>query len=83
MLNSSKIILNNNLNKHLIRDSDLAYLFAGTSARRHAITNKALKKGELIQICRGFYTFNDEYNPTKLSTFYLANRIVPFSFISA
>lgn len=83
MLKSIEQIIRSKLDKHVIRDRDLALLFPGSPARRYALINKALKKGELIRICRGFYTLNKKYLTHPFSQYYLANRIVPNSFITA
>jgi len=83
MLKSTEQIIESPLRDHLIKDSDLAHLFKGSQARRYGLVNKALKKGELIKICRGFYVLADKYRQKPLSQYYLANRIVPNSFITA
>lgn len=83
MLSSTTMIVKNDLNQHIIRDCDLNYLFQGSAAKRYALVNKALKKGELIRICRGFYIVADKYQQDKFSRYYLANRIVANSFITA
>lgn len=84
MLKSTELIINNHLNEHIIRESDLAALFKGTPAKRYALVNKAIKKNELIRLCRGYYTLHHKYQKENaLSQFYIANRIVPFSFVSA
>ena len=83
MLRSTELIIDNHLNDHIIRECDLAFLFGGTSARRYALVNKAIKKGELIRLHRGYYTLPYKYQQKKtLAHFYIANRIIPFSFIS-
>jgi predicted transcriptional regulator of viral defense system len=82
MLNLTEKIIQNQLDKHIIRDQDLKYLLGGTDASRHALVNKALKKEELLQICRGFYVIGKKYRTFTLSQYAMANRIVPHSFIS-
>lgn len=84
MLKSTDNIIENQLHEHIIRESDLAALFKGTPARRYALVNKAIKKNELIRLCRGYYTLHHKYLKEKaLNELYIANRIVPFSFVSA
>ncbi len=61
MLKSTAHLLESHLKNHLIRDEDLAYVFKGTSARRYALVNKAIKKGELIRLCRGVYALATKY----------------------
>src|SRR3990167_2638844 len=70
------------LTDQILTDIDLGNLLDGTSAARYGIVNKALKKGELIRIRRGLYIFAEKYRHKKLSSFYLASRIVPHSYIS-
>src|SRR5476651_2160025 len=67
---------------HIFTDVDLNSLLDGTPAARYGMTNKALKKGELIKIRRGLYLLADKYRHKKLSKFFLASRIAPHSYIS-
>jgi hypothetical protein len=83
MLKSTELIMDKKLHHHIIRDGDLAHLFGGTAARRYGLVNKALEKGELIRLCRGYYTLSSKYMTHPLSTAYIANRLVPNSFVSA
>ncbi len=83
MLKSTEMLIENQLNKHLIRDRDLAQVFKGSNARRYALVNKALKKNELLRICRGLYMLAPKYNGCLFSNYYLANHIVPNSFVTA
>lgn len=82
MQHATEQIIDNHLHAHIIRDSDLAHLFKGSAARRYALVNKALKKGELVRICRGYYTLNQHYLTRLPHTYYIANRIVQNSFIT-
>lgn len=83
MLKSTEMLIDNQLNKHLIRDRDLAQVFKGSDARRYALVNKALKKNELLRICRGLYMLAPKYNSRLFSNYYLANHIVSNSFVTA
>ncbi len=83
MQHATEQIIENHLHTHIIRDSDLTHLFKGSAARRYALVNKALKKGELVRLCRGYYTLNQRYLTRLLHTYYIANRIVQHSFITA
>lgn len=82
MLNSTEKILGSELTNHVFRELDLAYLFRGSAARRYGLVNKALKKGELIRLHRGLYTLAPKYMKEHFSLYYLANHIVPFSYVS-
>ena len=83
MLNSTELIITNHLSDHIIRDHDLSYLFKGSAARRYALVNKALRKGELIRICRGYYTIATKYQKLALSLYYISNRIIPNNYITS
>lgn len=83
MLNSIEQILDSPLKNHLIREIDLANLFKGTSSRRYGLVNKAIQKKELLQIRRGLYALSPKYQTEYFSTYYLANHIVPHSFVTA
>lgn len=83
MLKSTEKIIDHKLHQHLIREQDLSSLFKGSNARRYALVNKALNKGELIRLSRGYYMLAEKYLETPFSQLYLANRLVPNSFISA
>ncbi len=83
MLNSTEKILNSSLKGHVIRDLDLANLFQGTPARRYGLVNKAIKQCELLPLRRGLYVLSPKYQTESLSLYYLANHIVPFSFVTA
>lgn len=83
MLRSTEKIIENHLDSHVIRDSDLDYLFKGSAASRHALIHKALKKEELTRLCRGFYILAPKYQKELMSEYCIANRIAPNSFISA
>lgn len=83
MLNSTEQILHSPLRGHLIREIDLANLFAGTPAKRYGLVNKAIKRKELLPLRRGLYTLAPQYQPKPFSSYYLANQIVPYSFVTA
>lgn len=83
MLNSTEQILDSPLNHHIIREVDLAHLFQGTPARRYGLINKALRQKELVQLRRGLYILSSKYQQEPFSTYYLANHIVPHSFVTA
>jgi predicted transcriptional regulator of viral defense system len=67
---------------HVFTDIGLNGLLDCTPAARYGMVNKALKKKELIKIRRGLYIVADKYRHAKLSKFFLANQIVPHSYIS-
>ncbi len=83
MLKSTERIINSGLESHLIRDVDLMSVFKGSAASRYALINKSLKAKNLIRIARGLYLLAPKYNQTIFSQYYIANQLVPFSFVSA
>jgi len=82
MINLIDRIIKAGFADRILTDVDLDNLFNGTSASRHGLVNKALKKGDLVRIRRGLYLLADCYRHKKLSTFFLASRICPHSYIS-
>src|SRR3989338_2740259 len=83
MLHTTEKMLAANLGGRIIRDIDLANLFNGDPAKRYGLVNKALKAQELIRLRRGFYVIAHKYNTTPISQYYLANHLVPYSFVTA
>ncbi len=75
-------IIEQNCAERILTEVDLRALLGGTAAARYGVINKALKKGELINIRRGLYILATKYRHKKLSHCFLANRIVPHSYIS-
>jgi hypothetical protein len=83
MLDTTEKIFISGLGDHVIRDIDLAALFEGSDARRYGLVNKAIKAEELIPLRRGLYLAHSPHRPVQLSQYYLANHLVPFSFVTA
>ena len=83
MLNTTEVILDSGLGDHVFRDSDLSIIFKGTPASRYGLVNKAMKKGEIIQIRRGMYTLAPKYQEKYFSLYYIANQMVPHSYVTA
>lgn len=83
MLRSVEKMIGSDFNNHLIRDKDLAILFGGSDASRYGIVNKALKSKELIRLNPGCYILSPKYLDQPMSQFYLANRMVANSYITA
>jgi len=83
MPKTTDLILAAGLGGHMIRDLDLANALPGTPASRYGRVNKALKAKELIRLRRGFYVTAKKNQPQAFSQYYLANRMVPFSFVTA
>lgn len=83
MLSSTEKIIAVGLAPHIIHSTDLECLFKGTPASRYGLVNKALNKGELIQLKRGAYIVAPKFQKHYFSLNYLANHIVPFSYVTA
>jgi hypothetical protein len=75
-------IIEAGLADRVLTDTDLNGLVDGTPAARYGMVNKALKKAEITKLRRGLYVLADKYRHKKLSQFFLANRVVPHSYIS-
>lgn len=84
MLKSTEKLIGQGWQKHLIRDIDLQNVFDGTKASRYGLINKAMRAKELIQIRRGLYALSPPYyDKYYWSQYYIANHIVPYSFVTA
>lgn len=82
MLKTTEILIQAGLAGKVLTISDLKRVLVGTQSSRYARINKALKKGELIQLKRGVVILNDKYNPKRLSIFHIACQMEPHSYIS-
>jgi len=83
MLKSTEKIFASGFESHVIRDIDLATLFDGTDASRYGLVNKAIKANELVPLRRGLYLARSAHRPVQFSQYYLANHMVPCSFVTA
>jgi len=63
-------------------DKDLGLLFGGSPARRYALVNKILSRGEIVRVRRGIYVLAEQYRTVNLNPFFLANRTVSGSYVS-
>jgi hypothetical protein len=66
----------------VIRDVDIAAVIADSDSKRHAIVNRALKKGVLVRLRRGLYLIGKPYNKTSCSNFQIAHSVYGPSYIS-
>lgn len=82
MLKSTEQIIEAGLRETVFTFSDLKPILGGTPASRYALINKALSKGEWIQLKRGAYILNPKYQIQKLSLFHIASQMEPHSYIS-
>lgn len=60
----------------------LQHLLAGSDDSRYGLVNRALKKGEILQIKRGLYILADQYRDQPVHPFVVAQQMSPGSFIS-
>ena len=81
MLRSIEKIMQSPLQKGVIKEYDLVNLFAGTPAKRYGLVNKAIKSEELLVLRRGLYMLASQRG--YFSAYYVANQLVPFSFVTA
>lgn len=82
MATLTSYLIDAQLTDHVLTDTDLENILSISASARYAKVNKALKNQELIKIRRGLYILAEKYRRKKISTLYLANRIVPQSYIS-
>ncbi len=83
MLATTENLLEKGFADHVIKDWNLTTVFGGTDARRYALMNKALEKGEVIRLCRGKYILSPKYRSHNISKFFVASQMVPNGYISA
>lgn len=82
MLKSTEKLIEAGLAGKIITNNDLKRVFDGSPMRRYALVNKALKKGEWIQLRRGMLLLHPKYFTPKLSEYYIASQMEPHSYIS-
>ncbi len=82
MLKTTERLLDCGLANKVFNNNDFKAIFAGTAASRYGLLNKALSKGEIIQLKRGVYILNQKYTTQKISKYYIASQIVPHSYVS-
>jgi hypothetical protein len=82
MLNVTETFIEAGLVGKVLTVHDFTRVLGGSAASRYALINKALKKGELIQLKRGVAILHPKYNQRKLSKFYVACQMEPHSYIS-
>ena len=82
MLASTEKLLEKGFENQIFKEWSFASVFDGTPGKRYAIMNKALKKGEIVQLHRGVYILGAKYRSQHVSKFSIANRIISGSYIS-
>lgn len=63
-------------------ERQLGEVLGGSDARRYGLTNRALKRGELLRIKRGLYSLGPAYRSDIIHPFAAAQALVPSSYIS-
>lgn len=66
----------------VIRDVDIATVITDTASRRYAVVNRALKKGFLVRLRRGYYLIGKPFRKELPSNFQIAHSIYGPSYIS-
>ncbi len=82
MLATTETLMEKGFKNQIIKDWDVASIFEGSPARRYALINKALKKGEIEHLCRGLYMLGPKYRSQSISKYFVASRMVSSSYIS-
>jgi len=66
----------------VIRDVDISTISPDNAPRRHALVNRALKKGTLVRLRRGFYSIGKPFKKAPPSNFQIAHFMYGPSYIS-
>ncbi len=82
MLKTTELFQKKGFDSRVFTDREVDYLFDGTPAKRYGLINKAIKKGELIQLRRGVYILAPKYRSVKLGKFFIACSMVHGSYVS-
>ncbi|MFT5220778.1 MAG: hypothetical protein ACI9LO_002406 [Planctomycetota bacterium] len=78
----TKILLDHEMDQHLLTDSQLARVIDGSAQRRYSLVNRAIKSGELHRLRRGAYLVTTHYREYKFHPFAIAQHLKPGSYIS-
>ncbi len=70
-------LIHHGMTNKLFTNEDLKRLLMGTPASRYALINKALKKGEIVQLRRGIYVMGRKYAHDPFSQFNIASQMIP------
>ena len=82
MLATTETLLDAGLGARVFSSRDVARVFGGTPARRHALVHKAMAAGELVRLKRGIYVLGPKYRTAPMSEHHVASCIVPMSYVS-
>ncbi len=66
----------------VLTDRQLARLVGGSPESRYGLVNRALKAGELLRVKRGLYVLANELREVPVSSFALAQQIMPGSYVT-
>jgi hypothetical protein len=83
MLSSTETLLEKGFGDQVFKEWAFAAIFKGSLAKKYAIMHKALKKGEITRLHRGVYILGAKYRTKNLNTFFIANRMITGSYVSA
>lgn len=78
----TKILLEQEMGKHLLTDTQLARVIEGSDQRRYNLVNRAIKAGELHRLRRGVYLLSKSYRDHEFHPFAIAQHLMPGSYIS-
>jgi hypothetical protein len=82
MLATTEKLLDKGFKDTVIKEWHFSAIFDGSSARKYALINKALKKGEILRLYRGTYILANKYRSENMSKFFVANKMLSRSYIS-
>ena len=70
------------ISKDFFTSAELDVILSGTKARRYGVVKRALAKGDLVQLRRGFYCLGSKNHRKPLDLFVLGNHIYGPSYLS-
>lgn len=78
----TKQIIDLKLSNRVLTHAQLARNIEGSKQRRYHLVNRAIKAGELMQLCRGSYLLAEPFRDCPIHPFALAQAFVPGSYVS-
>lgn len=79
----TELIIKSGHENRTLSVGQLDRLLDGSDARRYGLVNRALKAGELLKARRGLYVLSKDYRKTPVHPFFLAQQLLPGSYVSA
>ena len=78
----TELLIKRGMKGRILSTSVIANLVKGSPGRRWGLVHRALDSGELIQLKRGLYVLAPSLTEREISSFTIANRLIPESYVS-